>query len=195
MQHTLQDQCMCTDQYGMLHLGLQRMENTKLITNINLLLVGTIISSSKVVPLIALPLANHLLPHLLAILVSHLSNIPLCNGSKIITWSMTIAMTLREITLSLQSARVNCSWVKTFMKNLQFTCIDCIGSQKMSELDHVLVKVSFLFIVKYFVCLYVTRGGFICDGPTVVSVVCKSSWTSKHYPTQRLECFCCLCDL
>lgn len=106
MPRTPQDQCMSMDQYGMHLPGQQRMVNTKQIIDTNPSLPSTRTSNYKVVPLKALPHATHPLPLHLATLALAPSNMRPCNGSKTITWSTIIAMTLGETTHLSLSARV-----------------------------------------------------------------------------------------
>lgn len=106
MLHSLKGQCMHTDQYGMHLHGPQRMENTKLIINTNPSLVDIETSNYKVAPLNPLPHASHRLPHLPALAALALSSLLQCNGSKTITWSITIAMILGETIHLLRNAKV-----------------------------------------------------------------------------------------
>jgi hypothetical protein len=105
MPPTLQDQCMCMDQFGMHLLGQQKMENTKQIIDTNPLLEGTKISNYKVVPHKAQPHVNPLLALHLALVALALNSIWLCNGSKIIIWCTIIVMILEETTILSLSAK------------------------------------------------------------------------------------------
>ena len=104
MQHIQQDQCMCTDLYGMPHLGPQRMEDTKQIIDISPSLAGTKCSDLRVALVKPQPHANLPLSRPLLMQVLALSSSRPCNGSMTITWFIIIAMTPRETTPSLLNA-------------------------------------------------------------------------------------------
>lgn len=104
MPPTLQDQCTCTDPFGMHLLGQQKVENTKQIINTNPLLEATQTSNYKVVPLKALSHVNHPLS-LLGMVALALNNIGQCNGSKTITWSTIIVTILEETTILFPNAK------------------------------------------------------------------------------------------
>lgn len=88
--------CGFTVPSGMPHLGLLKTENTKLITDINHLLLVTPISKQAAAQPIHRPGATLCPPLRSGRVGSQGNNIEAWDGSKDTTWSMTIARTTRE---------------------------------------------------------------------------------------------------